>query len=275
MSLSSVDVNISPGKLRDRFSRSAGTWQMASVYKAWSQEFLGDGDRDLYTVFLEDVAWRQLHDRLPDAKRIFAVIRAGDRSHVCALGHPVRGGLRDGDDEPVYVPPWMLQTLRIEGAGDIVEVEWIPEEFAPEATKIVLRPHESAFYHADAREELEPVLTRYGILQVGTTIPVPLEVLGGYVVLFDVVACEPADLVLMEGDEVELEFEKALDYVEPVAAAAAPSAPAPQEEPFGTEEMLPPAPPAAAAAPQQLGHILGGVNRPRLPDGRPWNPYRV
>lgn len=250
---------------------------MASVYKAWSQEFLGDGDRDLYTVFLEDVAWRQLHDRMPDAKRIFAVIRAGDRSHVCALGHPVRGGLRDGDDEPVYVPPWMLQTLRIEGAGDLVEVEWIPEEFAPEATKIVLRPHESAFYHADARSELEPVLTRYGILQVGTTIPVPLEVLGGYVVLFDVVACEPADLVLMEGDEVELEFEKALDYVEPVAAAAAPSAPAPQEEPFGTEEMLPPAAAAApaAAAPQQQGHILGGQTRPRLPDGRPWNPYRV
>jgi hypothetical protein len=244
---------------------------MASVYKAWSQEFLGDGDRDLYTVFLEDVAWRQLHDRMPDAKRIFAVIRAGDRSHVCALGHPVRGGMRDGDDEPLYVPPWMLQTLRIEGAGDLVEVEWIPEEFAPEATKIILRPHESAFYHADARAELEPVLTRYGILQVGTTIPVPLEVLGGYVVLFDVVACEPADLVLMEGDEVELEFEKALDYVEPAPVPSAPAA-AVTSEPFGTEEMLPAA--APAAKPEPKGHILGGVNRPRLPDGRAWNPYR-
>lgn len=258
---------------------------MTSVYKAWSQEFLADGDRDLYTVFLEDVAWRQLHDRMPDAKRIFAVIRSGDKSHVCALGHPVRGGMRDGEDEPVYVPPWMLQTLRLDGAGDIVEVEWIPEEFAPEATKIVLRPHESAFYHADAREELEPVLTRYGILQAGSTIPVPLEVLGGYVVLFDVVRCEPADLVLMEGDEVAIEFEQALDYVEP--AAPVPSAPtsealaaalaeafatsAPtQPESFETESMLP----SAEPPPPPQGHILGGVNRPRLPDGRAWNPWR-
>lgn len=249
---------------------------MASVYKAWSQEFLGDGDKDLYTVFLEDVAWRQLHDRMPDAKRIFAVIRAGERSHVCALGHPVRGGLKDGDDEPVYLPPWMLQTLRLDGVGDLVEVEWIPEEFAPEATKIVLRPHESAFYHANAREELEPVLTRYGILQVGSTIPVPLEVLGGYVVLFDVVRCEPADLVLMEGDEVAIEFEQALDYVEPAPQPSAPTsgalaAPAPtQPEPFETESMLP----SAEPPPQPQGHILGGVNRPRLPDGRAWNPWR-
>lgn len=203
----------------------------------------------------------------PDAKRVFAVIRAGDQSHVCALGQPVRGGLGDGETDPLYLPPWMLQTLRLEGAGDLVEVEWIPEEFAPEATKIVLRPHESAFYHANAREELEPALTRYGILQVGSTIPVPLEVLGGYVVLFDVVRCEPADLVLMEGDEVAIEFEKALDYEEPVAAAAAPAAPA-ALEPFGADEMLP----AAQAQPQ--GHILGGAARPRLPDGRAWNPWR-
>ncbi len=244
-----------------------------SLYAAWSQDFLPEGSTDLFTCFLEEATWRKLHDRMPDAKRIFASIQAGERTHVCALGHPVRGGLGSDDDEPLYLSPWLLQSLRLEGAGDEVVVNWITEDFAPEATKIVLRPHESAFYQANARDELEPALTRYGILRSGSTVPVPLDALGGYVVLFDVMRCEPADLVLMEGDEVEIEFEQALDYVVPSAPIAPPIPSALEPEPFDPNGSVLPAEPSLP--PTAQGHILGGQpTRARLPDGRPWNPWR-
>ena len=231
------------------------------MFNAWSQDFLQEGDSDLFTCFLEEAAWRRLHDTMPDAKRIFAYIRNGERVHACALGQPVRGGL--GEDA-LYLPPWVLQSLQLEGAGDAINVDWITEDFAPEATKLVLRPHESAFYQANARDELEPVLTRYGILQAGMTIPVPVEALGGYVVSFDVVRCEPADLVLLEGDEVEIEFEKALDDV------GVPAEPTAQ-----MDGVMIPTPSAPAPEPEPQGNLLGGTVRPRLPDGRAWNPWRA
>jgi hypothetical protein len=156
-----------------------------------------------------------------------------------------------------------------------VRVEWITEEYAPEATRIVLRPHDSAFFHGDAREQLEPVLTQYGILRKGVTIPVPLETLGGYVVLCDVIQTEPADLVIMEGDEVAIEFEEATDAVGAAAIATAVTAP-PRPLPFEPMESTPmvPALPSEPSPQEPQGHVLGGQVRPRLPDGRAWNPYR-
>ncbi len=243
------------------------------LYSVWSQAFLPEGDADLYTCFLEEVAWRTVHDRLSDAKRIFASLQVGGRMFVCALGHPIRGGgVREADgEEPLYLPQHLLAQMELEGAGDEVSVEWITEEYAPHATKIVLKPRDSIFYQVNARDELEPALTRYGALHAGTTVPVPLEALDGLVVDMEVVRCEPADLVLMEGDEVELEFAPELPaptaLVEPLAAAP----PAADDD----SSMLPAVIAAAEAGPQPAGHILGGTTRPRLPDGRAWNPWRA
>jgi hypothetical protein len=237
-----------------------------SAYMIWSQAFLPEEDADFYTCFLEEIPWRQIHDRMSDAKRIFASIRAGERVFVCALGHPIRaGGLRDPDSgmEPLYLPQHLLNQIGIEGSGETLIIDWITEEYAPHATKLVLKPHDPMFFQVNARDELEPALTRYGILKSGTTIPVPLEALDGIVVSMDVVRCEPADLVLMEGDEVEIEFES-----EVTAAAAAVAAPLEPDD----CSMVPP--PLSAVAPSQ-GNILGGAVRPRLPDGRAWNPWRA
>lgn len=229
------------------------------LYNARSQLYLPEGESDVYTCFLEEAMWRKIHDRMPEAKRIFASIRADSKTIVCALGHPVRGGLYD--EEPLYIPRHILDFLELEGSGEEIEVEWITEEYAPAATKLVLKPKDPVFYQVNARDELEPVLTRYGILQVGTTFPVALEALDGLIVDMDVVRCEPADVVLMEGDEVELEFESE-------TSAAAPAA-APAVEPFDGS-ILPP-----ATNPEPQGNRLGGTVRPRLPDGRAWNPWRA
>ena len=243
-------------------------------FNAWSQQLI-DEDVNNYTCFLPEAKWREIHDDNSEVKRVFANIRLGEQEYVCALGRPVRSNIETGGN-PIFLPPWLIQTMGLEGVGDEVAVNWISDEHAPEATKIVLRPHESAFYHGDARDELEPVLTQYGMLKKGSTIPVPIEELGGYIILFDVIATEPADLVLMQGDEVAIEFEQALDWVDaPVAAAPEP----PPERlleplvPFDDDEALLPGTPTPE--PSDMGYRLGGVTHPPMPDGRPWNPWRL
>ena len=139
------------------------------------------------------------------------------------------------------------------------------EDSFPNATRVVLRPHDSAFYHADAREELERALTSYGVIAEGTTIPIALNVLGGFSVQMDVIQTEPANIVLLEGDEIVFEFEGALDAEEP--AVAVPEVLPPEVLPPEPEQILEP-------PPKPLGQLIGGTNRPLLPDGRPWNPWR-
>ena len=237
----------------------------------WAQSFLSD-TLDTSSCNLEERVWTRLTDENSDAKRLFAQIELGDEKFYCALGNPVRAQTDlPGKDSKLFLPTWVLHGLGIDGAGEILTVNWIPEEAFPEATRIVLRPHDSAFYHADAKEELERVLTQMGVLKVGTTIPVKISALGDYEVNFDVITTEPADIVLMQGDEVALEFEGALDEapmtydtptIEPVAANA-----------FEDNSSMITIPHTAPAV--TPGYLLGGGNaRPRLPDGRPWNPWR-
>jgi hypothetical protein len=160
--------------------------------------------------------------------------------------------------------------------GEQVEVAWLSQEAFPEATRIVLRPHDSAFYHADAKEELERALTRLGVLRQGDTILVPISSLGGYEIAFDVMITEPANLVLAQGDEVVMEFEGALDVppappaAEVVPAPSAPSASLPAQLQEDIWNVLP----APVPAPLPAGIPLGGGPTRRMPDGRAWNPYR-
>jgi hypothetical protein len=167
--------------------------------------------------------------------------------------------------------------------GEAVRVEVLNDEALPAATRIVLRPHDSAFYGVDSNEELEPVLTRFGVLTTGTTIPVRVDALGGFLIAFDVIATEPANVVLMEGDEVALEFERALDDAgfrtaepsgdcdssAPVAPAPRMAAPPSSPEPFEDGPMIP----VVAASAEPKGNVLGGATR-RTADGKPWNPWR-
>lgn len=255
---------------------------MADTYHLWSQHFLFDAPPDPATCFVAETDWHAIHEQTPDAKRIFARIQREDQTLYCALGQPVRISNQSGDfDRGLFLPSWLLDHLALPGAGEPFEVEWVTEEGLPEATKIVLRPHDSAFYHADAKEELEAVLTRYGVVHRGTTIPVSLACLGGYEVAFDILRTEPANILLTEGDEVAIEFEAALDE----APMAYEPAAQPQSRPsdvrdwsgsdstLGEEPMVwTPMPTQQADAPVESGQRLGGTTR--LVNGRPWNPWR-
>lgn len=238
-------------------------------YNAWSQTFLGADSEMESTCTCAVIEWRRIHEENPGAKRIFAKLTTNEKTAYVALGSPIQN---DGElpNAALFLPNWVLSILAIEGTGEAIEVEWLTEEYFPEATRIVLRPHDSAFFHADAKEELERVLTRMGVLQTGITIPVPLQELGGFAVQVDVVLLEPTNLVLMQGDEVSIEFENALDQevAQPVAQEVAPiDIPEPIPD---VSSMIAEGEPTA----QPPGHVLGGVVKKALPDGRPWNPWR-
>jgi len=239
----------------------AGLVRYLRMYRLWTPAFLTD-PVDETCCYVTESEWTRIHNTLPTAKRIFGRCAVGEKEVICALGEPLRD-LADftQDVQPLVIPLWFYAHLSIQEGSETYSVEWMTEEFFPAATKIVLRPHDSAFYHSDAKEELESALTRYGVLQKGMTIPVRLSELGGFDVMFDIVGLEPANIVLMEGEEVEIQFEEALD--------SGPELPEPPKIVRTTGSF-----PDDMLAPVATGHTLGGVSRPPLADGRPWNPWR-
>ena len=219
-------------------------------YTVWAQHYIYE-ETDTATCNVNINEWRRLSE--DEDQRIFAKISVGDKTTYIALGAPVTEVVPMSEHTCVFLPQWLLDMLCIEGSGETVEVEWLNAEHFPEATRIVLRPHDSAFQHADIKEELERALTSIGVLQLGSTVPVALRELGGFTVNFDVVGLEPTALVLMQGDEVAIEFDESVDAI--------PLEPEPEPQPPVSEPMLP--------IINDGGYKLGGVQR--VPG---WNPYR-
>jgi hypothetical protein len=219
----------------------------------WRNIFLEEADWATCSVSV--ATWRNITGEHEGTRHI-ARIKSGEREVYIALGTPNNVEL----ENQIYAPSWLVDHLGVEGTGNTVEVTWLTQEAFPEATRIVLRPQDSAFYHADAKEELERALTRLGVIRTGDTILVPLECLGGYEIPFDVVLTEPANIVLAQGDEVIMEFEEALDAVGSES----------EEEEVESEEEEEE---AEVLTPEPQGQALGGEIR-YLPDGRRWNPWR-
>ena len=219
----------------------------------WSNIFLEEADWATCSVSV--ATWRKITEEHEGTRQI-ARIKSGEKEVYIALGTPNNVVA----ENQIYVPSWLVDHLGVDGAGNTVEVTWLTQEAFPEATRIVLRPQDSAFYHADAKEELERALTRLGVIRTGDTILVPLESLGGYEIPFDVVLTEPANIVLAQGDEVIMEFEEALDAISSEEELEEESEEESEEE---TEVVTP----------EPQGQTLGGEVR-YLPDGRRWNPWR-
>ena len=213
----------------------------------WSSIFLEE--HDWATCSLPVQSWRRITEENP-ATRLIAEITHDEKKIYVALGTPTNEGV--GTDN-IYIPSWLVDHLGIDGCGQHVDIRWINQEYFPEASRIVLRPHDSAFYHADAKEELERALTRLGVIREGDTVVIPLTCLGDYEIAFDIIKTEPANLVLAQGDEVVIEFEEALDAI-------------PEPTPLSVEEEIQPPEPSR-------GHILGGRER-LMPNGEQWNPWK-
>lgn len=234
----------------------------------WSHVFVSEED-EKPICSLDKHAWTALMNRHEGCRRLFAKIDVEDKTLYSALGSYTDCGPGEGRTR-LILPRWGLDILSALGMGELVSVTWLTEDAFPPATRIVLRPHDSAFYHADAKEELEIALTEIGVLQQGQTIMVSLKALGDYPMSFDVVELEPANIVLAEGEEVAIEFEAALDAPVVEEPVERPDTPIP-ESAFAS--MVPEPVVAAPTVFVGEGRTTGGTNR-YTADGRPWNPYR-
>ena len=223
------------------------------LYTLCSTEYL-ERDADPSVCYIDQGDYtRRLEDT--EMRRLFAEIHFDeDVSRVCAVEHVESRYIPPNLDRPIFLPLWMIPDgITI---GEMVDVEFQTQDAFPEATRIVLKPLDSAFYSTDAKEMLTNALTRLGVLEKESIVSLKLEELGGYEMGFYIVELEPANKCLMDGEEVVIEFEEAADQWD----GRRPGTPIPEEPP-----ML--------EIPTPTGNILGGVVR-RMPDGRAWNPYR-
>ena len=249
------------------------------TYSAWSTAYVTDtlGQNRCYVSVTE---WRRLHDENAGAGRIFARLIVHGKVVYCSLGEPIvriEEDLKTEGTTPIVVPDWVREVLYIEGSGEPVDITWLSNESFPNATRVVLRSHDSVLHHTDVREELERALTSHGVVAEGVTIPIALQSLDDYTINVDVIHTEPANVVLLEGDEIVFEFEEALDSV-PAAEPEPEPEPQPEPPPLESDSILPPSllqMPASTPFPPGQGQRLGGTCRPPLPDGRPWNPWRA
>ena len=249
------------------------------VYSIWSYALLLDPP-DTVCCYVSEREWNRINDEMGEVKRIFAKIKFNNKTVVCALGPPIREALIDlnvKDVCPVFIALWAFDFLTLEGVGSRAEIEWCSEEMFPEATRIVLRPHKSVFYQSNAKYELEDALTQYGILQVGTTIPIKIKALDNYIIDFDVIELEPSSIALMQGDEVAIEFEKTFDQMMNPDVPPENTLVAPPQIRFDDDNDEPMISVANANSTMRVidgGHVLGGVRKPRLTDGRLWTHWR-
>jgi hypothetical protein len=204
------------------------------------------------TVQICEKDWTDITEEI--GGRVFAQISFGERKIVCSVGSPVQQD--DITRGAVFMPTWIGDRLGIDLTGDEVAVTFLGRDAFVEATKIVLRPHDSLFYNVqEVKENLEGALTRLGVVERGQAVLLFIPELG-HELAFDVVGTEPASVVLCEGDEVAIEFEEAVDSLMPPAAPAV--IPAVADAPMFPDEEV-------AYKPE--GHVLGGTRRE--------NPWRV
>lgn len=173
--------------------------------------------------------WQRWMEENPNATRLFLRIYHPDRlddeeTFLVPIGDPVRGS---DDNKALYLPTWMVDSNKYSAAGEEAVVEVIESTSLPKATRIVLRPVDSALHEVDVVSLFEKYFSRLGVLQQGKMYLVPLEELGGFQTSVFVEKLEPEAEVYLDGDEVPLEFERAVDYVEPPPRPPTPIPPPP------------------------------------------------
>jgi hypothetical protein len=238
---------------------------MPSAVHIWSKAYASSTDSDAFSVQVDKSLWERAM-RHEGSRRKFLRIEHPDGlpDWIAPIGQPVQ----DSEDheesfDNIYMPLWMIDAANLSGSGEEADVEIVDEEFFPQATKIVLRVIDSAFYNADIKEELERALSALGVVRQHTTLQIPIQALGGYAVEVFLAETEPANLVLCDGEEVAVEFQEPVDQIAP------PRPPTPIPEPLPllqTDTMVPddfvtePQEPRGFRPFQGQGHTLGGSN---------------
>lgn len=130
-------------------------------------------------------------------------IRHGDSQVHIALGDPVANTAQNPSG--LYLPPWALNALSLEGAGEEVQVQFLRCEEFEKATSLTFQLLGGRVDDAMIRDILEEYLSQVGVLEEGQMIPLPM--MDGLVLL--VSQCEPSvGTVFLDGNEVALHIEQ-------------------------------------------------------------------
>lgn len=199
---------------------------MEHTVALYSKVFLDSYDpNDWSNVAVDRSLWEEIHriqtplfygagGTLPTAPthRYFMQIGSIEEGCIVAVGNPIMGS--ETEEKKIYMPQWLLEQYGFQGEGESHDVQILTEEAFPQATKIVLRVVDSAFYNSDVKKELEIALTRLGVIKKGQLLHIPIEALDDFIVDIYVSELEPANIVLCEGEEVAVEFEEPIDAFE-------------------------------------------------------------
>jgi hypothetical protein len=265
------------------FNRILMSHTMETHVHLYSQEFSPSTNPDPFTISVDESLWRLYFEGEETQGRLFLQIsnEEGTLQWVAPAGDVLYKRMmseeKADENHNIYMPLWMLDTAGFEGNGEILKCTLLSNDAFPQATKIVLRVIDSAFYTENLKEELEEALTKMGVLQKHTTIQIPILSLGNYPVELFISNLEPADCVLCDGEEVAVEFEEPVDQI-PAPPPPRPPTPIPSSPVSLAEPMFPQVAPTGRQGfvPfQGEGYTLRGTNtqipewRKNLPPRRP------
>jgi hypothetical protein len=192
----------------------------------YSKAFSPSPDTDCMSIQVDQRLWEEAF-REHAQGRIFLKLQKDEKIWVAPMGAPTTGSNWGDETHSLYLPMWMMEAAGFNETEEDVQCTVFDQEAFPEATRIVLRVVDSAFYNSDIRGELERSLSSLGVVKKHTTLQIPLESLGGFPVEIFVSSCEPADIVLCQGEEVAVEFEEPVDQIQPPAPAPVERPPTP------------------------------------------------
>jgi hypothetical protein len=212
----------------------------------YSEAFCDRELKDMWTVRpTSDLfeTWMRQH---PTSTRLFVRIHHPfhlDETALAAVGDPIE---TPEFHNSVFLPTWMIHSNQYSGIGEETRMSVFDESELPKATRIVVRPVDSLlFQSSDVLSIFERNLSKLGVLQQGKLYPLPLEEFDGEIVTFFTEVLEPEGEVFLDGDDIPLEFEEAVDSPPPPAAVRTPTPP-PQPIPRFLEQgaaMIPELPP--------------------------------
>ena len=208
---------------------------------------------------VEDDSWSArpnisaMHElpRNQETGRWIAHIRSGDVQLHMALGDPVANTAQN--PAGLYLPSWAISSLGLEGAGDEVQVQFVPCEEFEKATSLTFQVLGGPVDESILRDILEESLSSLGVLEEGQMIPLPM--MEGVILL--VAACEPAvGAVLLDGHEVALQIEQS----RPPSPSPLPLAPAiPNQESIpSAQEVAPSMIPPTMMTPSPSAPLASG-----------------
>ncbi len=192
----------------------------------YAEAFCDRDLKDMWTIRpTSDLFERWMRDH-PTSTRLFVRIHHPfhlDETMLAAVGDPIE---TPEFHSAIFLPTWMVQSNQYSGIGEGARVTVFDQSELPKATRIVVRPVDSLLFQStDVLSVFEKNLSKLGVLQQGKLYPLPLEEFEGTIVTFFTEVLEPEGEVFLDGDDIPLEFEEAVDSPPPPPVVRPPTPP--------------------------------------------------